>query len=230
MSMPQLFQLLSVAAGWVDENAEQVVPMDLIWEQITTLTWFQAVLAISFGIVYLLYGWRIFRALVVITFGLAGMFLGIYIGQRIGNIVWVALGGLVLFAIVSVPLMKWCVSILGAIAGGIVTGGLWYAADLPQQYIWAGGLIGVVAGGLMSFILLRFSVMLFTSLGGSVISVVGLLALLHLYEQSLVEPTTYIRDMVYSYPWFLPAAIILPTAIGMLVQNKFIKQSDKWEI
>lgn len=229
MNTPLLYQLLSVFAQQYEEGSGQVVPIDLIWQQITALTWFQAIIGISFGIVYMLYGWKIFRALVVIAFGMAGMFLGIFLGDRLGNIQWWGLGGLVLFALISVPLMKWCVSILGAIAGGIITGGLWYAANLPQEYIWAGSLVGVVAGGLISFILLKFSVMLFTSLGGSVISVVGILSLLNQYEWSLAEPTGYIRNLVYSYPWFLPAAIILPTIIGMLVQNKFMKQSDSLE-
>ena len=52
------------------ENDIKLVPVEFIWEQINTLSWFHAVLAISFGVVYLLYGWRIFKALTVICFGL----------------------------------------------------------------------------------------------------------------------------------------------------------------
>ncbi len=230
MNVPLMIQMLAVFAGQEEGAAREGAPMDFIWQQITSLSWFEAVIAISFGIVYLLYGWRIFRVLVVIAFGMGGMFLGIFVGDRTGHIVWWALGGLVLFAFLSVPLMKWCVSILGALAGGIITGGLWHAAGLPPQYIWAGGLVGVVAGGLISFILLKISVMLFTSLGGSLITAIGLLALLNLYELSLVEPTHYVHNLVYGYTWFLPATIILPTLIGMFVQNKFIKHADKWEI
>lgn len=213
--------------------------LDLVWEQITHLTWFQAVLAISFGVVYLLYGWRIFRVLVVISFGMIGMFLGIMAGQKFGNnspdgptlyVVWGGLIGTALLAFLSVPLMKWCVSVLGAVAGGIITSGIWYACKLPEQYIWAGAVIGVVAGGMISFILLKASVMLFTSLGGSMISIIGILALVYQYETSLSEPTTYVRDMVYDQSWFLPVVLIIPTLIGMLIQNKFIKHSSKWDL
>ena len=38
---------------------KQIVPVDEIWKQITALSWLQAVLAVSFGVVYQLYGWRI---------------------------------------------------------------------------------------------------------------------------------------------------------------------------
>lgn len=109
----------------VEPESAQVVPLDAIWTQITALTWLQAVIAVSFGIVYLLYGWRIFRILVVICFGLFGMWLGIKLGAKTGNSeMWGGVLGLAVFAGVSAPLMKWCVSILGAAAGGLVTSGL----------------------------------------------------------------------------------------------------------
>jgi hypothetical protein len=214
------------AASPVDES------LNFIWQQITDLSWLHAVIAISVGVVYMLYGWRIFRVLVVIAFGLMGMFAGIIAAEQMGTQrIWGGIIGLILLAVLAVPLMKWCVSLLGAVAGGIITGGLWYAFGLPDMYLWAGAIIGVVAGGLISFILLKVSVMLFTSLGGSAIMVTGMLALLYQYETKMVTPPTdNIHDMVFNHQWFLPLALILPTAIGMLVQNKFIKHSQSWEI
>jgi len=207
-----------------------IVPIDFIWEQVVSLSWFQAVLAISFGIVYLLYGWRIFKVLVVISFGLLGMFIGIKVGRYAGNEIWGGVIGLIAMAIISVPLMKWCICILGAVAGGVLTGGLWYAFELPQMYIWAGAIVGVVAGGMISFIVLKVAVMLFTSLGGSTITVVGTLALLHLYETMANPPTANIHDLVFDQNWFLPVALLLPTLIGMAMQNKFVRHSKKWEL
>ena len=205
--------------------------LNFIWQQITDLSWLHAVVAISVGIVYMLYGWRIFRVLVVICFGLAGMFLGSFAGRHFGSPIWGGLTGLVLLAIVSVPLMKWCVAALGAVAGGALTGAVWYACELPLDYIWAGVIIGVVAGGLMSFILLKTSVMLFTGLGGSIIMMVGVLALVYQYEtQVLNPPTQHIYNSVYYNQWFLPVVVILPTIIGMIMQNSFIKHERDWEI
>ena len=37
-------------------------------------------------------------------------------------------------------------------------------------------------------------------------------------------------DMVYNENWFLPVVLLVPTIIGMITQNKFIKQSHKWEL
>lgn len=223
--------ILAQAAEPVREDV-QIVPIDFIWEQITALSWLQAVLAISFGVVYLLYGWRIFRILVIISFGLLGMFAGIYTSQLASTSqVWGGVIGLVALAVLAVPLMKWAVCILGAVAGGILTAGLWYAFELPQMYIWAGGAVGAVAGGMISFIVLKAAVMLFTSMGGSVITVVGLLALLHLYETEIEVPsTTHIHDLVFDQNWFLPVALLIPTIIGIIAQNKFIQHSHKWEL
>lgn len=204
--------------------------LNFVWQQITDLSWLHAVIAISVGIVYMLYGWRIFRILVVISFGLLGMALGIYAGRNFGSPIGGALVGLVAMAMVSIPLMKWCVALLGAVAGGIVTGGLWYAFGLPLDYIWAGTIIGIVAGGLISFILLKISVMLFTSLGGSVIMMVGILALLHLYETGQNPSTGHVQDYVFGHRWFLPVVFIIPAIVGIFFQNRFIKESREWEI
>jgi hypothetical protein len=213
----------------------QIIPLDFVWEQITSLSWLQAVIGISFGMVYLLYGWRIFRILVVICFGLAGLYLGMLAGQKFGNQqdnmqLWGGVLGMLALGILSMNLMRWGVSVLGASAGGVVTGGLWYAFGLPEQYIWAGAIIGVVAGGMMSFILLKISVMLFTSLGGSLILAINFLALLYQYQIRIMnQADPNIHDMFYNKTWFLPMVIILPTIIGMIVQNKLIKTSSDWD-
>lgn len=207
------------------QGETQIVPIDLIYEQITSLGWFQAIIAISFGVVYLLYGWRIFKVLTVISFALLGMFAGMWLGGQFGNEFIGAILGLVALAILSVPLMRWAVSILGAVAGGILTAGLWYACTLPEQYIWAGGLVGVVAGGMISFIIFKVAVMLFTSLGGSAIMITGILALLHHYE-----PTTgQINDLIHTN-WFLPMVLLIPTIAGAILQNKFVNNTQDWSV
>ena len=208
----------------------EVVPIDLIWNQIAALSWFHAIVAISFGIVYLLYGWRIFKVLAVICFGMIGLFGGMYFGERVDNALWGGVIGLIVLAIVSIQLMKWSICILGAIAGGTLTAAIWYAFELPQLYMWAGAAVGLVAGGMISFIIFKIAVMLFTSLGGSITMMAGVLALLHQFQAISDPNTTAIYDSVHNQAWFLPAALILPTIIGVYTQNRLIKSADKWEL
>jgi hypothetical protein len=208
----------------------ELIPLDQIWERMTAFSWFQAVLAISFGTVYMLYGWRIFKILVVICFGMVGMFAGIRMGQRFDSQIVGAIAGLVLLAAISIPMMRWAVSLLGAITGGILAAGLWYAFELPGQYILAGAAIGIVAGGMISFIVFKIAVMLFTSFGGGALIVTGLVALLNLYESTQEPPTERIRDLFMNQNWFLPVLLLAPTVIGIIVQNKLIKSSREWSV
>ena len=208
---------------------EAVVPVDLMWGYITSLNLVEALTFISFGAVCLLYGWRVFKILVVISFALLGLFFGVAVTDKISGENHRLLGGLIglcLAGALSVPLMRWAVSVLGAIAGGIVTSGIWYACGLTETYIWAGALVGIVAGGMISFIIFRIAVMLFSSLAGSALIAVGLLALLYLYP----ETTEQVQELVFTEKWFLPAVLLGPTVVGVICQNKFVKGSREWSV
>jgi len=226
------FTILARAAESSAESVSetQIVPVDYIWGQITALSWLQAVIAISFGAVYLLYGWRIFKALTVISFALLGLYAGMWVGGQFDEALLGSVVGAAVLAILSVPLMRWAVSILGAVAGGTLTAALWYACELPEQDIWAGGLVGVVAGGMISFIVFKIAVMLFTSLGGGVLIVAGVLSLLHQYESIQNPPSENIKELFYGANWFVPVLLLVPAIAGMIMQNKFVKHSKDWGI
>ncbi len=212
-----------------EEAEEAIVPIDLFWNQITSLSMLEALTFISFGVVCLFYGWRVFKVLVVINFALLGMILGMVITEKIDGLNNQFAGGvvgMVLLAVLSVPLMRWAICILGAAAGGILTSGIWYACGLTERYIWAGGLVGVVAGGMISFIIFKAAVILFSSLWGSGLVVIGSLALLYLYPKTSVK----VEELVFSLKWFLPVVLSAPTAIGFVLQHKFLKTSKDYNL
>jgi len=209
--------------------SERIVPIDWFWQQITSLEWLQAVTFISFGVVCLFYGWRVFKILVVINFGLFGLILGMKVAEKLVGMNHQLMGGLIgmgVLAVLSVPLMRWAVCILGAAAGAIFTSGIWYAVGLPEQYIWAGGLIGLVAGGMISFIIFKVAVILFSSLWGSGLIVVGSLALLYINPKT----SDLVQKLVFYRKWFLPLALMIPTIIGFILQHKFLKSSKEWDL
>ena len=205
-----------------------VVPVDRIWEQISSLGLLEALTFISFGVVCLFYGWRVFKILVTISFALIGLFVGVWTNKLLigGSGLWLGIICMVLFAFFSVPLMRWGVCILGAAAGGILAGGVWYAFKLPEQYIWAGALVGIIAGGMISFIIFKIAVMLFTSFGGSVLVVVGVLAIMYDYMPTTID----VQQLIYNQKWFLPVALLVPMAVGIFLQNKFIRSSKDWSV
>jgi len=170
---------------------EGIPPIDFIWKQIVELNLGESLAFICFGVVCLLYGWRIFKILVTLCFALVGLFGGLMVNEKLvgGNGMWLGLMGIVMMGVLSLPLMRWGVSALGAVAGGILTGGIWYAFAF-------GALI-----------------------------VTAVLAVLHDYFDS-----EKVRILVFDYRWFLPVAFIVPTIVGIIVQNKFISGSKDWNI
>jgi len=225
--MTILAQAVNTASA---EGAEGTnLPIDVFWKQITSLGLLEALTFISFGAVCLFYGWRVFKILVVISFGLIGLVLGMTIVGMIEGLNNQLVGGLIgmgLLAVLSVPLMRWAVCILGAVAGGIVTSGIWYACGLPEKYIWAGALVGIVGGGMISFIVFKIAVILFSSLGGSALMVAGMFALLYLYPKTSGQ----VEELVFEQKWFLPVALIAPTVMGVILQHRFVKGSKDWDI
>ncbi len=223
--------ILAQAVGTASAQAaeEAVVPIESFWAYITSLNLVEAITFMSFGVVCLFYGWRVFKVLVVISFALLGLFLGISITDKIVGLnsqLWGGLIGMGLLAVLSVPLMKWAVCLLGAVAGGILSSGVWYACGLTERYILDGALIGMVAGGMISFIIFKVAVILFSSLGGSCLIVVGFLALLYLYPQT----SERVEEIIFTKKWFLPTILTAPTLIGVVLQNKFVKDSKDWDM
>ena len=232
--MSSLVSILQTAFLLAQQTAQkpaaqpQATPLTAMWQHISTLDVVEALTFISFGIVCLFYGWRIFKILVTICFGLVGLLVGIWANQQLigGSVVWLAMICIAFFAILSVPLMRWGVSLLGAVSGGILTAGATLALGLhDQRLLLAGGLIGLVAGGMISFIVFKVAVILFTSLGGSGLIVVGLLAVLYAHT----DPKK-LEVFVFNYRWFLPTLLMVPMSIGAFLQYRFIKTAADWSV
>ncbi len=203
-------------------------PVAVMWQHVSTLDVVEALTFISFGVVCLFYGWRIFKILVTICFGLLGLLVGIWANQQLigGNVIWLAMICILFFSILSIPFMRWGVSLLGSVSGGILTAGATLALGLhDQRLLLAGGLTGLVAGGMISFIVFKAAVILFTSLGGSSLVTVGLLAVLH----QNVDPKK-LEMFVFDYRWFLPVMVLIPMVIGAILQYRFIKTAQDWSV
>lgn len=226
--MNGLTDIVQIALAAVQPAQQNIVPLKVIWEHISSLDLVEALTFISFGVVCLFYGWRIFKILVTICFGLIGLGVGVWINSKLvaGNVVWLAMFSVLVFAIFSFPLMRWGVTVLGALSGGILTAGVWLALGLPQEYVWAGGLVGLIAGGMISFIVFKIAVILFTSLGGSTLMTVGILAVMYGYMVDRQK----LETLVFQHQWFLPAMILLPMAVGIYMQHRLIKTSQDWSV
>jgi hypothetical protein len=170
------------------------------------------------GIVYLVFGVYMYRALITVNLAVVGVYLGALIGFKTGGhaamIPWAMIGGFS-FAALAWPLMKYAVALMGGLYGFLLGAAVWHTAGLEAKYAWAGGGMGLIAFGMLSFILFRGSIMMYTSLQGSVMLVFGLLGLIFKYQS--VSPK--LLASLTSQPIVLPLSIFVPTVLGLIYQQ-----------
>jgi hypothetical protein len=175
----------------------------------------EAAILVIGGIIYLLYGYQIFRALVIVNAGLCGAYIGARVGEKAGSMYAGALIGGFITAALAWPLLKYAVALMGGIFGALLGASMWRAVGLDPGMGWAGALIGLVAFGMLSFILFRASVMMYMSLQGSVMLIFGILGLVFKYKD--LAPT--VAEHMTLKPFMLPMAIFIPTVLGWIYQQ-----------
>jgi len=180
-----------------------------------------AILVIG-GMVYLLFGWYIFKTLVTLNAAVLGALIGGRIGEFGGSFFAGACMGAFLAAAITWPLMKYAVAFMGGVFGALLGASVWRAVGLEPELCWAGALTGLVFFGLISFILFRGSVMMYTSLQGSVMLIFGILGLIYKY-QSIAPRVT---ENILIQPIILPMAIFIPTVLGLIYQQTQFGEAD----
>jgi hypothetical protein len=172
-----------------------------------------AALLIVGGAVFLFAGYKMHRILLAITGAVLGAYLGAGFGQRYG-LLWPGMGiGLLLLGVAAWYVTAGSAAILGAIVGALVGAAVWNMSNLDPHYAWSGALTGAVTLGLLSFILFRVSVILFTSLQGSVMLLLGVLGMAYYYQP--VRPAI---ESLTAWHYALPATVMGLMLMGLLFQ------------
>ena len=185
------------------------------------LTWAQhmgaltAAMLVLAGVVYLLFGVYSYRALVTINAAVLGACIGALLGDHAGNAVAGAMVGGFAAAAATWPLMKYAVAVMGGVFGLLLGASVWRACGLDAHYAWSGGLTGLVFFGLISFLLFRGSVMMYTSLQGAVMLVFGLLGLIYKYQD--IGPK--VSEHLTQRHFLLPLCIFVPATLGLIWQQ-----------
>jgi hypothetical protein len=185
------------------------------------LTWAQnmgaltAALLVLAGCVYLLFGVYAYRALVTINAAVVGAYLGAVIGQRAGNATAGAMVGGFAACALTWPMMKYSIAIMGGVFGALLGASIWRACNLEANYAWAGGAMGLIFFGMLSFLVFRGSIMMFTSLQGAVMLVFGLLGLIYKYQDLAPK----VSDNLMQRQFLLPLMIFIPATLGLIWQQ-----------
>ena len=153
-----------------------------------------------------------------------GAFLGYYLGKKI-DAEYVVAGCLaILMAVTCFPLMKYAVSALGGLAGAFMGANAWSATarllsrggdTTVSQHYWVGALIGLLICGMLTFILFKIAVVMFTSVSGSTVAVLGAVALL--LQIDIFQRT--IAQSISAHAAILPLLVLVPALIGFILQE-----------
>jgi len=173
------------------------------------------ILLMLIGAVYLMYGWSLHKGLVTLNAAALGGFAGVWIGDKAGYPLAAAIIGALVIGLITFPLRKWAIAIMGGICGIVVGMGMWRSIGLDPEVSWAGGVIGLISFGLASFILLRGSLIMYTSIQGSMMFIIGLLGLILKYQ----EVTPKVTHNMTTQPLILPIAVLVPTILGLVFQQ-----------
>ena len=201
-------------AGWLNFPSQWPGQTDL-------LVWFHemgsavALLLILLGLVYLLFGFYLFKPLVLLNAAFIGSMIGVFISGRTGGALPSGVLGGFVAAAATYPLMKWAVALMGGLFGAVLGFTLWRTFGLEPGFAWTGGCMGLIGCGLLCFIVFRGSVMTFTSLQGSVMVVFGVLSLAYKYQDFAPK----LANSLQVKPFLLPMAIFVATILGLIYQQ-----------
>lgn len=177
-----------------------------------------AALMVLMGVVYLLFGFNIFKALVVLNAAVLGAVIGWIVGDRSGNGLPAAIICAFICAVVTYPMIKWAIAIMGGLCGAVIGVSLWRAFNLDANFAWAGAGMGLIFFGLLTFILFRGCVMTYMSLQGASMLIFGLLSLLFKYEGM----TPKVNYCLTCKPFLLPMLVFIPTVLGVIFQQNHV--------
>ena len=174
-----------------------------------------AALLVLLGIVYLLFGFKIFHGLIMLNAAAVGAAVGFLLGQKTDMAMPLMVLCGFLAAALTWPMMKWAVAIMGGLFGALLGASVWQTCGLDPAFAWSGALTGLVLFFLISFIILRGSITMYMSLQGSAMLIFGILAMIFKYEQ--VAPR--VTSAMVVRPFILPMAVFISAIIGILFQQ-----------
>ncbi len=175
-----------------------------------------AALMVLMGVVYLLFGYNIFKYLVVLNFACLGGVIGAVLGDKYGGSLPLAITCAFVLAVVTWPMMKFAVVATGSLCGAAIGVSLWRSFNLDPTFAWSGSGMGLIFFTMLTFILFRSSVMTFMSLQGAAMMMFGLLALVFKYDGL----TPQVRHWFHIKPFLMPMLVFIPTVLGVIFQQK----------
>lgn len=220
-AVDNLFQTITKCFSRVDALAH---PSGIV-DALTALSVVWAVVFIVAGVLCLFNGYKFHKAATVVLALVIGMFAGYWMSLRMNIQAPYLIAGCVglLLAVVAFPLMKYVAAALGGLAGAFVGANLWSSVATVSGHAehvshhWIGALVGLIVFGMLAFIVFKLSVVLTTSVSGSLLAVFGFVALLLNMPNDAMRSS--ISNSLTSHAIVLPMLVLVPAVIGLIMQE-----------
>lgn len=194
---------------------------DELLDTLSSMPLIGASVVVVVGILCVLNGYRWHRWVIMVLAFMCGLGIGQLLSTQIGKsaIVAVALG--LLFAIIATPMLKVAVAIFGGLTGAFIGANAWTAIQVSAADMqWAGALMGFILLALLSLILFRLVIVLFTSVGGAAMVLFGSITLL-MHVPSW-EPA--VRASFTNNQLLLPLLLVVAAVGGFVVQQSRVRE------
>lgn len=174
---------------------------------------------LPFGLAFLLYGYRVYKALVILTFAIVGGLIGMFIGAHFALSGIAALlgmaGGALVLGLLAWPLHRVGWGLLGGTVSAVVFAGFATTAGVTvQAYVLVIGGLAFVLGMVLTVWLFRPLLVIITSLVGATLLVEGAVRLVVL-SPSFGEPIcAFLKEN--AYVWLI--VLLVLAGAGMLMQ------------
>lgn len=168
------------------------------------------------GIVCVLNGYNWHKWIVVVLAFLGGIVLGNMLSDQIGHSSVIAFSIGALCAIIATPMLKITVALFGGLTGAFIGANMWTAVNAAQpETHWAGAAMGFIVLAMASFILFKLVIIVFTSIGGAAMVVLGSLTLL--LQVDGWEAT--VRDSLAANDKLVPILVAVAAIGGFVLQQ-----------
>jgi len=211
----------------VFSRADTLAHPGTLMDHLQRLSIVWSVIFIVAGILCMITGYRFYRTATVILALAIGATTGYALGMKI-SAPYIVAGSLgLLLAVACFPMMRASIAIMAGIAGAWVGANVWTAvshivnkgdaaaAANAAGHHWVGALIGMIVCGMLAFILFKLTVVLFTSVSGSTLAVLGFLALILQFKPWQEE----VRSGLSAHALIIPILVIAAAGIGLILQE-----------
>lgn len=224
--MPLLAQAASSidSSTFIDKVGMLTRPQELL-DSLIELHAIFGILVMAVGILCIFQGYRWHRWIVVLLALLLGYLIGDALSAELGksSVVAIAIG--LLCAALASPLLKMTVAVFAGLSGACLGTVVWRIAQPDALVAWPGAAMGFILLALSSFLFFRISIILFTSLGGAAMLVIGGIAsLIHI---EAIRPS--VEAQLEQHRLIIPLLVGVAAVIGFVLQETWTREGASEE-